>query len=212
MFISISNLGQLKHTIFCLSLFIFYPFTTPIHFIDPYSIKWTEYNEPIGKISFQYPNLTDWKINIKDDNFKEIEYIQISHVDSSSYVNISLEIIPLDLIYISKFFDFEVSQSSRNTLNPERLLDLFENYNKLNPNFSVFEKHSDKYTIDGNKAYGMLTKQSFGLGNTTGMLTLYSIDNKHNNFIEFKYIFDPNSYITYLPITEKILDSIRIKN
>ncbi|MDX1372155.1 MAG: hypothetical protein R3321_06775 [Nitrososphaeraceae archaeon] len=58
----------------------------------------------------------------------------------------------------------------------------------------------------------MLTRQSFGLGNTTGMLTLYSIDNKHHNLIEFKYIFDPNSYITYLPITEKILDSIRITN
>jgi len=212
MFIAMSNLGQLKNSIFCLSLFIFYPLATPIHFIDPYSLKWIDYTEPSGKISFQYPNLTDWKINLKDHNFKEIEYIQISHVDSSAYVNISLKIIPLDLIDIPKFFDFDVSQFSRSTLNPEILLDLFENYNKPNPNFSVFEKHSDKYTIDGNKAYGILTRQSFGLGNTTGMLTLYSMDNKHNYLIEFKYSFDPNSYITYLPITEKILDSIRIKN
>ncbi|MFB5599509.1 MAG: hypothetical protein ACE5SW_04700 [Nitrososphaeraceae archaeon] len=44
------------------------------------------------------------------------------------------------------------------------------------------------------------------------MLTLYSVDNENNDIIEFKYIFDPNSFIAYLPIAEKILNSIRINN
>jgi hypothetical protein len=42
--------------------------------------------------------------------------------------------------------------------------------------FQVVEKHSDKYTIDGNKASGILTRNAPSLGNSYGMLTLYSID------------------------------------
>ncbi|MFB5599508.1 MAG: hypothetical protein ACE5SW_04695 [Nitrososphaeraceae archaeon] len=50
--------------------------------------------------------------------------------------------------------DFNFAIPSKDSLNPEILVDLFENYAKNNlPNFSVFEKHSDKYTLNGNMAY-----------------------------------------------------------
>jgi hypothetical protein len=42
--------------------------------------------------------------------------------------------------------------------------------------FQVVEKHSDKYTIDGNKTSEILTRHAPSLGNSYGMLTLYSID------------------------------------
>ena len=76
--------------------------------------------------------------------------------------------------------------------------------------FQVVEKHSDKYTIDGNKASGMLTRHALSLGNSYGMLTLYSIDRNNHFLIKYNYISDANAFMAYLPIAEKILDSIKI--
>lgn len=44
------------------------------------------------------------------------------------------------------------------------------------PTFQLVEKHSDKYLIDGNQASGILSRDSYSLGNTTGLLNLYAID------------------------------------
>ena len=78
------------------------------------------------------------------------------------------------------------------------------------PTFQVVEKHSDKYTIDGNKASGILTRHAPSLGNSYGMLTLYSIDRNNDVLIKYNYISDANGFMIYLPIAEKILDSIKI--
>lgn len=78
------------------------------------------------------------------------------------------------------------------------------------PTFQLVEKHSDKYLIDGNQASGILSRYSYSLGNTTGMLNLYAIDKTNDLLLMYKYNFDANSYILYLPIAEKILDSIKI--
>lgn len=42
------------------------------------------------------------------------------------------------------------------------------------------------------------------------MLNLYAIDKTNDLLLMYKYNFDANSYILYLPIAEKILDSIKI--
>lgn len=209
-----SKTGYLKYYVFCFSLIILFPLVSPIHFINPDDMKWINWIEPTGKISFQYPNSTEWKTNINNNSmFKDVYYIQISHIDDYGTVNISMKFIPFDILKRYKILDFNLTIPFEYSLNPEILVDLYENHTKNNlPNFSVFEKYSDKYTLNGNIAYGILTRHSFGPGNTTGMLTLYSVDNKNNNIIEFKYIFDPNSFIAYLPIVEKILNSIRINN
>lgn len=209
-----SKTDYLKSYVFCFSLIILFPPLSPIHFINPDDMKWIYWIEPTGKFSFQYPDSTEWKTSIGNNSInKEIYYFQLSHSDDYGNVHISMKIIPFDIINRYKVLDFNFALPSKDSLNPEILVDLFENYANNNlPNFSVFEKHSDKYTLNGNIAYGILTRHSFGLGNTTGMLTLYSVDNKNNNIIEFKYIFDPNSFIAYLPIAEKILNSIRINN
>ena len=78
------------------------------------------------------------------------------------------------------------------------------------PTFQVVEKHSDKYTIDGNKASEILTRHAPSLGNSYGMLTLYSIDKDSDVLIKYNYIADANAFMTYLPIAEYILDSIKI--
>jgi hypothetical protein len=42
------------------------------------------------------------------------------------------------------------------------------------------------------------------------MLTLYSIDWNNHFLIKYNYISDANAFMTYLPIAEKILDSMKI--
>ena len=78
------------------------------------------------------------------------------------------------------------------------------------PNFQVVEKHSDKYSIDGNKASGILSRHAPSLGDSYGMLTLYAIDTDNDLLLTYNYISDANAFMTYLPIAEKILDSIKI--
>jgi hypothetical protein len=209
----ITQKEKLIYPVFSFSLIILYPLAIPIHFVNPDDMKWIHFTDPTRNLSFQYPNSTDWKINLNNEILNDIYYIQVYHMDEYSNVLISLKIIPFDNTNRNKVFDFNLTIPYKYPLTPEMLTNLFENYNKNDqPDFSVFEKHSDKYTINGNKASGILTRHSYAIGNTTGMLTLYSVDNKNNLIIEFKYIFDPNSFMTYLPIAEKILDSIRIKN
>ena len=64
--------------------------------------------------------------------------------------------------------------------------------------------------IDSSKASGILSRHAPSLGNSYGMLTLYAIDTDKDLLLKYNYVSDANAFMTYLPITEKILDSIKI--
>lgn len=42
------------------------------------------------------------------------------------------------------------------------------------------------------------------------MLTLYATDKNHDIVLVYKYTAEANAFMNYLPIAEKILDSIKI--
>jgi hypothetical protein len=94
---------------------------------------------------------------------------------------------------------------------PNALVDSFEEYGKINfPTYQTVEKHSDKYLINENQASGILSRYSSSLGNSYGMLALYTIDKNHDTVLIYKYTAEANAFMTYLPVAEKILDSIKI--
>ena len=180
----------------------------PIHFIVPENIKWLDYNDPDGLFTLEFPNEIDWKIEkIENENPPFYNEVLISHLDISANVRISLNVIPLDDINGKYGFPLFNSYSSY----ANALIDQLEvEMQDSDPTFQLVEKHSDKYLIDGNQASGILSRYSYSLGNTTGMLNLYAIDKTNDLLLMYKYNFDANSYILYLPIAEKILDSIKI--
>ena len=61
-------------------------------------------------------------------------------------------------------------------------------------------------------ASGILYRYSSSLGNSYGILILYAIDKDNDLVLIYKYISDANTFMTYLPLAEKILDSIKILN
>jgi len=192
---------------------LFFPllFLSPlvnIHFIVPENIKWLDYNDPEGLFTLEFPNEIDWKIEkIENENPSFYNEVLISHLDISANVRISFNVIPLDDINGKYGFPLFNSYSSY----ANALIDQLEvEMQNSDPTFQLVEKHSDKYLIDGHTASGILSRHSHSLGNTTGMLNLYAIDKTNDLLLMYKYNFDANSYILYLPIAEKILDSIKI--
>ena len=124
-------------------------------------------------------------------------------------VKIAFNAMPLKDISNRNGFPLFKSYSSY----PDLLVKHFETREKINSStFQVVEKHSDKYLIDENKASGILSRYSSSLGNSYGILTLYAIDKDNNLVLKYKYISDANVFMTYLPLAEKILDSIKILN
>lgn len=180
----------------------------PIHFIVPENITWLDYNDPEGLFTLEFPDETDWKIEkIENEKPSFFNKVLISHQDVSANVRISFNVIPLDDINGKYGFPLFKSYSSY----ANALIDQLEvKMQNSDPTFQLVEKHSDKYLIDGNQASGILSRYSYSLGNTTGMLNLYAIDKTNDLLLMYKYNFDANSYILYLPIAEKILDSIKI--
>jgi len=176
--------------------------------MGPENIKWLDYNDPDGLFTLEFPNGIDWKIEkIENENPPFYNEVLISHLDISANVRISLNVIPLDDINGKYGFPLFNSYSSySNALIDQLEVEMQDN----DPTFQLVEKHSDKYLIDGHQASDILSRHSHSLGNTTGVLNLYTIDKTNDLLLMYKYNFDANSYILYLPIAEKILDSIKI--
>ena len=196
----------------------------PIHYIPLENIKWTNWTDPQDMYSLQYPSLKDWKIvesenlsnsnlsynigGIDNNNFDNGYDFIIIHIENNlSTLKISFDTIPLqDIKNKNDFLAFKTYSSY-----PDLLVANFESQEKIDsPNFQVVEKHSDKYMIDGNKASGILSRHAPSLGNSYGMLTLYAIDTDKDLLLTYNYVSDANAFMTYLPIAEKILDSIKI--
>ncbi len=199
----------------------------PIHFIPLEDIKWINWTDLQHKFTLQYPSLDYWKIieegnqnnsdlsydlrdiekDVNDDSYD----ITLLHIDNSvTNVKIAFNAMPLKDISNRNGFPLFKSYSSY----PDLLVEHFETRQKINSSstFQVVEKHSDKYIIDGNKAFGILSRYSSSLGNSYGILTLYAIDKDNDLVLMYKYISDANVFMTYLPLAEKILDSIKILN
>jgi hypothetical protein len=211
-----------------LSIFLIYIWIPiiPIHFIPLEDIKWINWIDLKHIFTLQYPSLDYWKIiekgnqnnsnlsydlrdikNINDDSYD----IAILHIDNSgTNVKIAFNAMPLKDISNRNGFPLFKSYSSY----PDLLVEHFETREKINSSstFQVVEKHSDKYLIDENKASGILSRYSSSLGNSYGILTLYAIDKDNDLVLMYKYISDANVFMTYLPLAEKILDSIKILN
>ncbi|HEX7143587.1 MAG TPA: hypothetical protein VF222_14005 [Nitrososphaeraceae archaeon] len=212
-----------------LSIFLIYIWTPiiPIHFIPLEDIKWINWIDLQYIFTLQYPSLDYWKIiekvnqnnsnlsydlrdidkNINDDSYD----IAILHTDNSvTNVKIAFNAMPLEDISNRNGFPLFKSYSSY----PDLLVEHFETREKINSSstFQVVEKHSDKYLIDENKASGILSRYSSSLGNSYGILTLYAIDKDNDLVLMYKYISDANVFMTYLPLAEKIMDSIKILN
>lgn len=212
-----------------LSIFLIYIWTPiiPIHFIPLEDIKWINWIDLQHIFTLQYPSLDYWKIiekgnqnisnlsydlrdidkNINDDSYD----IAILHTDNSvTNVKIAFNAMPLEDISNRNGFPLFKSYSSY----PDLLVEHFETREKINSSstFQVVEKHSDKYLIDENKASGILSRYSSSLGNSYGILTLYAIDKDNDLVLMYKYISDANVFMTYLPLAEKIMDSIKILN
>ena len=217
---------QLNHpTVFLISILT--PII-PIHIIPLGDIKWIDWIDPQHIFTLQYPSLDNWKIieygnqnnsNLSynlgvidtdvDDDYGYDNYdIAILHIDNSeTNVKIAFNTILLKDINDRNGFPLFKSYSSY----PDLLVEHFELYEKINyPKYQIVEKHSDKYLIDENKASGILARYSSSLGNSYGMLTLYAIDKDNDLVLMYKYISDANTFMTYLPLAEKILDSIKI--
>lgn len=198
----------------------------PIHIIPLEDIKWVNWTDSQRIFTLQYPSLDNWEIieegnpnnsNLSyntrgidkdvDDKFDSYD-IAILHVDNSvTNVKITFNTIPLKDISDRNGFPLFKSYSSY----PDSLVEYFELYGKINyPKYQVVEKHSDKYIIDENKASGILSRSSSSLGNSYGILTLYAIDKDDDLVLVYTYISDANTFMTYLPLAEKILDSIKI--
>ena len=196
-----------------------------IHYIPLENIKWIIWTDPKNIYSLQYPSLNDWKI-IEVDNQSNSNFLfKYSSIDNNNYfdndndfnivhnennistLKITVDAIPLeDIEDKNEFLAFNTYSSY-----PDLLIANLESKLKIDSfTFQVVEKHSDKYTIDGNKASEILTRHAPSLGNSYGMLTLYSIDRNHDVLIKYNYISDANAFMTYLPLAEYILDSIRI--
>jgi len=191
-----------------------------IHYISIENIKWINWIDPKGIYSLQYPSLNDWKIVEVDNQSSNNFLFKFSSIDNNDYdfnivhnennistLKISVDAIPLeDIKNKNELLAFNPYSSL-----PDLLIANLESKMKIDsPTFQVVEKHSDKYTIDGNKASEILTRHAPSLGNSYGMLTLYSIDKDSDVLIKYNYIADANAFMTYLPIAEYILDSIKI--
>ncbi|MFB5599507.1 MAG: hypothetical protein ACE5SW_04690 [Nitrososphaeraceae archaeon] len=75
-----SKTDYLKSYVFCFSVIILFPPLSPIHFINPDDMKWIYWIEPTRKLSFQYPDSTEWKTSINNNStHKEVYYFQLSH-------------------------------------------------------------------------------------------------------------------------------------
>ena len=195
-------------TVFLISIFA--PII-PIHIIPLEDIKWINWTDPQHILTLQYPSLDNWKIieegkqnnSNLSNNLRGID----KDVDDDYDVKIAFNAIPLKDISEKNGFTLFKSYSSY----PDSLVEHFESYGKINyPKFQVVEKHSDKYLIDENKASGILSRSSSSLGNSYGILTLYAIDKDDDLVLVYTYISDANTFMTYLPLAEKILDSIKI--
>ena len=199
----------------------------PIHYIPLENIKWVNWSDPEDTYSLQYPSINDWKL-IEIDNQSSNNFLfKFSNLDKHNFVDnshdftivhdennllrlkITVDAIPLkDIKTKNEFLSFKTYSSY-----PDSLIADLESKMKIDSSdFEVVEKHSDKYTIDGNKASGILTRHAPSLGNSYGMLTLYSIDTDSNVLLKYNYIADANAFMTYLPIAEYILDSLKILN
>ena len=198
----------------------------PIHFIPLEDIKWITWIDPEHIFTLQYPSLDYWQIieegnqnisnlsynlrgidkNVADDDSYDIA---ILHTDNNvTNVKIAFNAIPLKDINNRNGYPFSNSSSY-----PDLLIEDFELNGKINsPEYQVVEKHSDKYLIDENNASGILYRYSSSLGNSYGILILYAIDKDNDLVLIYKYISDANTFMTYLPLAEKILDSIKILN
>lgn len=158
----------------------------PIHFIVPENIKWIYYNDPEGLFTLEFFDQTDWKIEkIENEKPSFFNKVLISNQDVSANVRISFNVIPLDDINGKYGFPLFKSYSSY----ANALIDQLEvKMQNSDPTFQLVEKHSDKYLIDGNQASGILSRYSYSLGNTTGMLNLYAIDKTNDLLLMYKYI------------------------
>lgn len=177
-------------------------FTLQYHSLD----NWKKIEEGKQNNSNLSKNLRDIDKDV-DDDYDSYD-IAILHIDNiKTNVNIAFNAIPLEDISNKNGFTLFKSYSSY----PDSLVEHFESYGKINyPKFQVVEKHSDKYLIDENKASGILSRYSSSLGNSYGILTLYAIDKNNDLILMFKYISDANNFTAYLPLAEKVLDSIKI--
>ena len=208
---------------------VFLPFIwspmIPIHYIPLENIKWINWIDPQGMYSLQYPSLNDWKIvGIENQSSSNLSYniggidknnyfdngyeFSILHIENNlSTLKISFDAKPLqDIKNKNEFLEFKTYSSYTDSL-----VTNLESKEKIDsPNFQVVEKHFDKYLIDGNKASGILSRHAPSLGDSYGMLTLYAIDTDNDLLLTYNYISDANAFMTYLPIAEKILDSIKI--
>lgn len=216
------NKTQLSITSVFLPL-IWYPMI-PIHYIPLEDIKWINWADPQDMYTLQYPSLKDWKIvesenlnnsilpynieGIYNNNFDNDNDFIIVHIEINlATLKISFDTIPLqDIKNKNDFLAFKTYSSF-----PDLLVANFESKEKIDsPNFQVVEKHSDKYTIDDNKASGILYRYAPSLGNSYGMLTLYAIDTDNDLLLAYNFVSDANAFMTYLPIAENILDSIKV--
>ncbi len=197
----------------------------PIHYIPLENIKWINWIDPKDMYSLQYPSLKDWKIVERENQSSSNLSYNIEGIDNNNYFDNGYDFIILhienNLSTLKISFDVKPLQDIKNkneflafktySSYPDLLVANFESKEKIDsPNFQVVEKHSDKYMIDGNKASGILSRHAPSLGNSYGMLTLFAIDTDKDLLLTYKYISDANAFMTYLPIAEKILDSIKI--
>ena len=208
---------------------VFLPFIwspmIPIHYIPLENIKWINWIDPQVMFSLQYPSLKDWKIvEIENQSSSNLSH-NIGGIDKNNYFDNGYDFIILhienNLSTLKISFDAKPLQDIKNknellafktySSYPDLLVANLESKEKIDsPNFQVVEKHSDKYVIDSNKASGILSRLAPSLGDSYGMLTLYAIDTDNDLLLTYNYISDANAFMTYLPIAEKILDSIKI--
>ncbi|MGD1838275.1 MAG: hypothetical protein ACPKPY_09510 [Nitrososphaeraceae archaeon] len=200
-----------KQFVFLIFIPLFLPSNLEyIHYFNPENIKWMDYHDSKGLFILKIPDTEDWIIETggKSKNSNSLSDLLLLHNDTTINLQISFSILSIEEKKSEKrsqLFD----QNSYALLITERLEnEMIKKYN----NFKILEKQFGKYMIDGNPAVGILSKYSkSSFENSMGSLNLFAIDKKNNYLLNYEFHFDPNYYATYLPIAEKILDSIKIK-
>ena len=164
-------------------------------------IQWKTYTDPEGKFNINYP--ADWKIDeIEKTTFdkRDVGFIKKETVDLSGGTSVEQNAAVFGISYNtdSDMEDVDLEEfvqelSSRNQFN-------YDNYREI-------EGGIDTYKISGNPAVGIIFANSNGF-QEQGQLNVISFPD--DNLFNINYVADQKNFDKYLPIAEKMIQSIKI--
>lgn len=164
--------------------------------------EWKTYTDPDKGFTIDYPS--DWKVQPNENRF---ETGDVDFIKKETTILSDGTLIEENTVIVGIIFGRDLGMDA---IDPKDFANALSDRNKFTFNkYREIEKNIDRYTIDGKPLYGFIAAHYDSTG-LSEQAQLQLVSFPEGNLFGFLYMTGVEEFEKYLPIVEKMVESINI--